>query len=91
MPAKEQLFRLRPLEWQLHRDDPVEGVWWGVTTVFGSISVQGEPGSPAVWSYCFDEYYDEDRHFCESIEAGKTVAEAFYRGRILEALEPVLE
>lgn len=81
------LYRLRPLAWQLVRDDPEEGVWWSAETVFGTVHVEQEPGRPAHWRYCFDEYYDEGTRHCESVEAGKAEAEAFYRARILPALE----
>ena len=82
------LYRLKPLEWTCHRDAAHEdGEWWSAATVLGGIRVEHDPGNGYRWGYCFDEYYDEDSHPCDSIAEGKAMAEEFYRGRILPALE----
>jgi hypothetical protein len=82
------LYRIAPLDWRCIRPagDP-DGDWWTVETVFGSMSVECDNGR-FLWRYCFDEYYDEDSHTCESLEAGKAEAEAYYRERLLPALLP---
>lgn len=94
----EQLYRIKPLEWE-GNDPKLEGDKVRVTTIFGSMYVgytmlphEGEyylPGEHWVWGYCFDEYYDEAEHDCDSLEDGKAKAEAHYRERLLAALEPV--
>lgn len=83
----ESLYRIKPLGWQLCRDSPEDGAWWRTDTVFGSIDVLSEPDGSCRWKYCFDEYYDEASHDCESVDEGKRLAEAFYLGRLLPALE----
>lgn len=80
-------YRLKPLEWRELRNDPVQGVWLSADTVFGSIDVEQIPGAGCVWRYCFDEYYDEDRHSVENVGVAKADAERFYLSRILPALE----
>lgn len=81
-------YRIKPLGWKLVRRD-ADGEWWTAPTVFGSIDVEEDPSWHArfSWRYCFDEYYDEGRHDCESIEDGKRQAEEFYLSRLLPALE----
>ena len=83
----DKTYRLMPLDWKLIRDNPKDGTWWTASTVFGSIDVEVSPWSQCHWRYCFDEYYDEASQTCESIEAGKAEAEAFYLTRILPAVE----
>ena len=87
----EKTYRLKPLEWRQIRDSNHEdGEWWTASTVFGSLDVESECGG-FLWRYCFDEYYDEGRHNCGSVNEGKGAAERFYLERILPALEVVHE
>lgn len=75
-------YRIKALEWKEVRPD-----WFSVGAVFGSMHVECHDDGCWSWRYCFDEYYDEGQHSCESAEAGKKAAEAFYLGRLLPALE----
>jgi hypothetical protein len=80
-------FRIRPLEWERCRpEDPPPYEWWWAKTVLGDIHVECDEEGRCSWRYCFDEYYDEGKHDCDSIVDGKAAAEAFYLERILPAL-----
>jgi hypothetical protein len=74
--------RVKPLEW----NKVANRNWWTAPTIFGDISVEMDD-EVCHWRYCFDEFYDEASHECESIEAGKEEAEKFYLSRLLPALE----
>ncbi len=84
----KDLYRIAPLDWRCVRsaDDP-DGEWWTASTVFGSMDVQRDDGR-CLWRYCFDEYYDEDSHACDDIDAGKVEAESYYLARLIPALTP---
>lgn len=86
-----ELFSIKPLEWnQIRTDAHEDGEWWTASTVFGSFDVERDTGLRCYrWRYCIDEYYDEDSHDCESIEDGKRAAEAYFRERLLPALERI--
>jgi len=67
------------------------------SSIFGSITVrrswryednQDIPDGYS-WDYCFDEFYDEASHCCESYEDGKQKAEVFYLSRLMPALEEI--
>lgn len=69
------------------------GVFFG--SIFGDIRVHSvkndepdefHPEFQYHWSYCFDEYYDEGKEDCDSVEDGKAKAEAFYLSRLMPAL-----
>jgi hypothetical protein len=81
-------YAIAPLVWVQHRNaDHDHGEWWTANTVFGDMSVEnGRSQNGICWRYCFDEYYDEDLHACDSIDTGKAEAEAFYLSRLLPAL-----
>jgi hypothetical protein len=81
------MYRIRPLEWRLTTDCN-DNDHWHAATVFGGMAVYREQHSGWGWGYCFEEYYDEAIHCCESAEDGKQQAEAFYLSRLLPALEP---
>lgn len=82
---RENLYRVKPLEWERAKN---YADWWTASTVFGAIDVEkDEDSGKCHWRYCFDEFYDQDSHECESVEAGKAAAERFYLDRLLPALE----
>jgi len=66
-----------PLKWS-DRSYGAEAI-----TPFGSYRVYAADGltSPK-WSYCFDEYYDEDEFECDSIDQGKALAQAHWDERV---------
>lgn len=81
----EPVYRIKPLVWERFDRD---GESWASTStrILGNIRVYD-----GYWEYCVDEYYDEGRNDCTSIEDGIAKAEAWYRGRLMEALEEVSE
>jgi hypothetical protein len=82
----ERTYQIKPLAWRCVRPaGHGEGEWWTAESVFGSFDVEADDGGTR-WRYCFDEFYDEGRHDCESVEAGKAAAEAYYQKRLLPAL-----
>ena len=75
----ERLYRIKALEWIDDGDGDFSAV-----TPFGSYRVSGHR-----WGFCFDEYYDEDTFESDSLEGGKSAAEANWLERISDALVPV--
>lgn len=41
------------------------------------------------WSYCVEEYYDEDSGYCDSLEEGKSICEKEFMNRLLPALKEI--
>lgn len=76
----EPTYKIRPLKWELSSAN-----WQTASTVFGSIRIEHEHGQWK-WSYCFDEYYDEDSFLCDSEKEAKQKAEEFYLSKLKDAL-----
>lgn len=76
----EKTYKVSPLKWELSSDN-----WQTASTIFGSIYIKYEYGQWK-WSYCFDEYYDEDSFLCDSEKEAKQKAEEFYLSRLENAL-----
>lgn len=81
----ELTYKIRPLVWESYVLSDGVSKMLTTQTIWGSMRVEHEDGC-VKWSYCFDEYYDEDDYRCESIEDGKQKAEAFYLSRLKDAL-----
>jgi len=89
-------YTIKPLQWQ-GRHPYQDGEFRGEPWFEGGYTARVPGGSYSVfldrsgyrWSYCFDEYYDEDNLPCKSAEEGKAMAEAHWLDRILPALEEV--
>jgi hypothetical protein len=81
------LFKIKPLAWT----DCTRGgcAWFSADTPFGSYNVEQDEDGTICWRWCFDEYYDEGKESCESIEEGKDKAWAHWLKRIAPALEEV--
>jgi hypothetical protein len=72
--------RVKPLKWECHREaGHPDGEWWTAWTVLGTMDVRERESGEYRWSYCFDEYYDEDSHSCRDADDGKALAEAYYQ------------
>jgi hypothetical protein len=95
----ERLFRFKGFEWEgveprLGEDGYPTGGFW-CNTPFGSMQVgrryDGMPHDSLrlQWSYCFDEYYDEGQHDCDTAEHGKAAAEAYFLERLSSMFEEV--
>lgn len=71
-------------------------ITWDAKTTFGSLSVKllsqfDEEDQcfyrSVTYSYCFDEYYDEECYTCESLLQGKKLAEKLWQDRLTKCLE----
>jgi len=72
-------YRIKPLDWN---EDRFGGL--SAQTPFGALRVfcHDENTDEWRWSYCFDEYYDEDESECDGKDDGKAKAEEFWIDRI---------
>lgn len=80
-PDTRPTYKIKRLEWVPNCQQ------WEANTIFGSLFVNQEEDGSVFFSYCVDEYYDEGRESCESIEEGKAKAEAWYLSRLVPALD----
>ncbi|MEM9354632.1 MAG: hypothetical protein AAGB04_00330 [Pseudomonadota bacterium] len=81
------LYKIAPLEWSGHEITHKHGFDKSARTPFGSYWVSCEPdGSECKWSYCFDEYYDEDEVSCETPQEGMQLAFEHWCERLAGAL-----
>lgn len=83
-------YRIKALEWQ----KTPNGI--DAFCILGDFSVYKHFYDPDddtkfwwVWSFCFDEYYNEGHQQCRTMKEGKQRAEALYLERIKQALETV--
>ena len=83
-------YTIQPLVWTEHRSTHhEEGVYLIADSVFGSFTIERERYGPFQWGYYFDEYCDEVKHSCDSVDEGKQQAEAYYLSRLIPALDEV--
>lgn len=83
-----QHFVITPFEWDQNGPDEDGDIFCDAQTPFGSYRVELLAGV-FKWSYCFDEYYDEDSTECESIEDGKAKAWEHWVERVSRGLTSV--
>lgn len=84
--APTAIYEIAPLKFKkqksVGRDKRYEA-----TTPFGQFDISYDAVfSLWRWSYCFDEYHDEDSFICENLKDGKEQANAFWRERLRPAL-----
>lgn len=84
------LYRIKPLKWERSFSDDCQT--YRASTTFGSFEVQrtnwdGDGWGDWMWSYCFDEYYDEAREACSSAVDGKRRCEKHWIARLESVLE----
>lgn len=77
-------YRIKPLEWD---KEELKGPfsYMQAHTSFGSYRIS-KTKTGLRWSYCFDEYFDEDYLDCKTIEEGKLEAEEHWQGRLSKCL-----
>lgn len=80
-------YTIKTLDWQPISLDRDIGI--SVDTIFGSMRVEREHGGQYEWSYCFDEYYDEDSGYVDSETEAVNYLESLYYSRLLHALEEI--
>lgn len=77
----EPAYRIKPLEWVKR------GSAWRLSkTIFGTLEVISSAARCRFFWYTPDREWEYE---CDSIEGGKEKAEAWYRAKLLEALEEV--
>ena len=81
-------YKIKPLVWKgvITEEFDVTSAY----TPFGSYRIEmldEEDLHPFEFSYCFHEYYDEGREYCDSVEEGKIIAENDWLRRITMGLE----
>lgn len=81
--ATEGPFTFKPFEWSNNAWD-----CWYANAAAGSYAVEQRENGSWFWRYCWDEYYDEGHHDCESLEDGQQKAEAHFQERVKEFLVP---
>lgn len=89
------VYEIKPFDWEStppHKDDIAdpnfdESITHYVSVPFGSYTVNEYASGNVDWEYCFDDYYDEERHIrADSVEEAKAAAFANFVERILPAL-----
>lgn len=97
MDAKELLARaytIRPLKWEHSKKKDSDE--WSASTIFCTVYVHRWKDEDNRWtswkfSYCIDEYYNEEQIDVDSAEDGKTKAEDWYLGLLMPALSAAEE
>lgn len=80
-------YTVAELRWSESPDSSDEFFLIYAKTPFGSYTV-AIAGGAIRWGYCFDKYYDEGWHECESVEDGKAKAWNHWREKLASALNP---
>lgn len=75
-----ELYEIRPLEWE----GDIEYVQSAKSICFMAIYVHRTVATNR-WHWTVDNHRED----CDSLDAGKLAAEAYYRERLLTALKPV--
>jgi len=79
---------IKDLEWEEYTYGTVLRFCY-CASIFGTMRVEKNYNDRWQWSYCFNEYYDEDCFTCDSLEDGKAKANEFYLSRLIPGLENV--
>ena len=80
-------YRLKELEWR-EQQSWKKGREWACAVPFGIYGVLFNDGTWS-WSWYFEEFHDEGRSSCASLEDGKAKAWENWQVRILPALEEI--
>lgn len=97
MSNSSHYYQIALLNWKrsISNESDWKRVTWNASTPFGYYEVSvnsmlhkgcSEWSRSLRWTYCFDEYYDEDDFPCKSIREGKQKAEEHWRNRLLKCL-----
>lgn len=80
------MYKIKKLDWQGKID---KDKWYSSITAetpFGFYEVSIDELGRVSWGYCFDEYFDEEVFYCDSVKDGKREAEEHWLEKIKTAL-----
>ena len=81
-------YKITPLKWHGKIKEEYDSISAG--TPFGNYTIALQEHGRLTWSYCFNEYYDEDSFDCESIKDGKDKARNHWVERLSGALTKIV-
>lgn len=84
-----RLYKIKPLKWEGKLKEEFDSL--NAYTPFGSYTINlNDPDSlheqKYLWSYCFDEYYDEGEFYADTLKEAKKACQKHWEERLSDAL-----